>query len=79
MHGYVWSYPPHVVLLLSPLGLLPYIPAFVLWTLGGFALFLYAAVSGGVERPSTCCSWQSRRRSPSTCSSARTASSPLRC
>ncbi len=29
---------------------MPYLPAFVLWTLGGFALFLYAAAAGGVER-----------------------------
>jgi alpha-1,2-mannosyltransferase len=50
MHKYVWSYPPHVLLFLWPLGLLPYFPAFVLWTLGGFALFLYAAGVGGVER-----------------------------
>jgi alpha-1,2-mannosyltransferase len=50
MHSYVWSYPPHVVLLLWPLGLLPYLPAFVLWTLCGVAVFLYAAARGGVER-----------------------------
>ena len=47
---YFWSYPPHVLLFIWPLGLMPYFPAFVLWTLGGFALFLYAAASGGVER-----------------------------
>ena len=47
---YFWSYPPHVLLLIWPFGLMPYLPAFVLWTLGGFALFLYAAASGGVER-----------------------------
>jgi putative flippase GtrA len=50
MHRYVWSYPPHVLLFLWPLGLLPYFPAFLLWTLSGFALFLYAARAGGVER-----------------------------
>jgi alpha-1,2-mannosyltransferase len=50
MHSYVWSYPPHVLLFLWPLGLLPYFPAFLLWTLGGFAVFLYAARIGGVER-----------------------------
>ena len=47
---YFWSYPPHVLLLIWPFGLMPYLPAFVLWTLGGFALFLYAAASGGIER-----------------------------
>jgi len=48
--SYFWSYPPHVLLFIWPFGLMPYLPAFVLWTLGGFALFLYAARSGGVER-----------------------------
>ena len=48
--SYFWSYPPHVLLFIWPFGLMPYLPAFVLWTLGGFALFLYAAASGGVER-----------------------------
>ena len=47
---YYWSYPPHVLLFIWPLGLMPYFPAFVLWTLGGFALFLYAAAHGGIER-----------------------------
>jgi alpha-1,2-mannosyltransferase len=47
---YYWSYPPHVLLFVWPLGLMPYFPAFVLWTLGGFALFLYAALHGGIER-----------------------------
>jgi alpha-1,2-mannosyltransferase len=47
---YFWSYPPHVLLLLWPLGLLPYLPAFLLWTLAGFAVFLWAARTGGVER-----------------------------
>lgn len=51
MHSYVWSYPPHVLLFLWPLGLLPYLLAFALWTLVGFALFLWAARKGGVERP----------------------------
>jgi hypothetical protein len=48
--SYFWSYPPHVLLFIWPFGLMPYLPAFVLWTLGGFALFLYAAAAGGVER-----------------------------
>ena len=48
--SYFWSYPPHILLFIWPFGLMPYLPAFVLWTLGGFALFLYAAAPGGVER-----------------------------
>lgn len=50
MHRYVWSYPPHTVLLVWPFGLLPYLPAFLLWTALGFAAFLYVAHSAGVER-----------------------------
>src|SRR6185503_9654348 len=47
---YFWSYPPHILLFIWPFGLMPYLPAFVLWTLGGFALFLHAAARGEVER-----------------------------
>ena len=50
MYQYYWSYPPHVLLFIWPFGLLPYFPAFLLWTFLGFALFLCAAASGGVER-----------------------------
>ena len=45
-----WSYPPHLVLLLWPLGLLPYLPAYALWCVGGLALYLVAAWSGGASR-----------------------------
>ncbi len=34
-----WSYPPHMLLLVSPLGLMPYLPALALWSafmLGGY-------------------------------------------
>ena len=51
MHRYVWSYPPHILLFIWPFGLLPYFPAFVLWTLLGFAAFLFTVRAGGVERP----------------------------
>lgn len=47
---YFWSYPPHILLFIWPFGLLPYFPAFILWTLLGYATFLFAAASGGVER-----------------------------
>jgi len=36
----LWNYPPSYALIVSPLALLPYIPAFFLWTLSGFAAFL---------------------------------------
>jgi len=45
-----WSYPPHIVLLLWPLGLLPYLPAYVVWCVVGLGLYLLAAWSGGVSR-----------------------------
>jgi hypothetical protein len=40
-----WSYPPVMLLFLWPLGFLPYIPALVLWSLAGLAVYLVAARS----------------------------------
>jgi len=48
--AHYWSYPPHLVLFVWPLGLLPYVPAYVLWCAAGLALYLLAAWSGGVQR-----------------------------
>jgi hypothetical protein len=48
--SYYWSYPPQLILLTWPLGLLPYVPAYVLWCVGGLALYLWAVRYGGVER-----------------------------
>jgi alpha-1,2-mannosyltransferase len=45
-----WSYPPHLILFIWPLGLLPYLPAYAVWCAGGLALYLWAARSGGVEK-----------------------------
>ncbi len=45
-----WSYPPHLVLFIWPLGLLPYLPAYALWCAAGLGLYLLAAWSGGVSR-----------------------------
>jgi len=50
LHDYVWSYPPHILLFIWPVGLIPYLPAFVLWTALGLSIFLYVARAGGVER-----------------------------
>lgn len=50
LHGYQWSYPPHLILFIWPLGTLPYLPAYALWCLVGLALYLAAAWSGGVTR-----------------------------
>jgi alpha-1,2-mannosyltransferase len=48
-----WSYPPHLILFVWPLGLLPYLPAYLVWCAGGLALYLWAARAGGVERNHT--------------------------
>ena len=47
-----WSYPPHLLLFTWPLGFLPFLPAYVIWCVGGLALYLFAARSGGVRRSS---------------------------
>ncbi len=40
-----WSYPPHLVLFTWPLGLLPYLPAYLLWCAVGLALYLLACAA----------------------------------
>jgi len=47
-----WSYPPHVLLFVWPLGLLPYMAAWALWSLAGLALYLLVA-AGGVRSAKT--------------------------
>ncbi|WP_371395805.1 glycosyltransferase family 87 protein [Fretibacter rubidus] len=42
---YAFSYPPHVLFLLAPFGLLGYIPALIVWSLGGVAAYFAAARS----------------------------------
>lgn len=37
-----WSYPPHVMLFIWPLGLMPYLPAYIAWCVIGVALYLFA-------------------------------------
>ncbi len=44
-----WSYPPHVMLFIWPLGLLPYLPAYIAWCAVGIALYLLAC-SAAVPR-----------------------------
>src|SRR5215208_1547361 len=41
-----WSYPPHLLLFTWPFGLLPYLPAYVLWCALGFAVYMIAAGRG---------------------------------
>lgn len=44
-----WSYPPQIVLFEWPLGLLPYLAAYVAWCAIGIGLYLFAC-SGAVDR-----------------------------
>lgn len=46
----IWPYPPHALLLVYPLGVLPYLGAYYVWILSGLALYLFAAT--GKVRPS---------------------------
>jgi alpha-1,2-mannosyltransferase len=45
-----WSYPPQILLFIWPFGLLPYLPSYVLWCFVGLALYVWAAIAGGVDR-----------------------------
>jgi alpha-1,2-mannosyltransferase len=40
-----WSYPPHLILFIWPLGLMPYMPAYIVWCAIGIALYLLACSS----------------------------------
>jgi alpha-1,2-mannosyltransferase len=40
-----WSYPPHIVLFVWPLGLMPYLLAYIAWCAIGIALYLFACSS----------------------------------
>ncbi|HXG99802.1 MAG TPA: glycosyltransferase family 87 protein [Sphingomicrobium sp.] len=40
--GQIWSYPPSVMLIAAPFGLLPYLPALILWTMIGPLVFVAA-------------------------------------
>ena len=35
-----WSYPPHYLFFILPLGVLPYLPAYIVWTIAGGAAFI---------------------------------------
>jgi alpha-1,2-mannosyltransferase len=47
-----WSYPPHVMLFIWPLGLMPYLPAYILWCVVGIALY-FLACSSAIARERT--------------------------
>jgi hypothetical protein len=44
---HVWSYPPHLLPLIAPLGWIGYFPALALWTLAGLAAYAWAMRRGG--------------------------------
>jgi hypothetical protein len=45
-----WSYPPHILLLLWPFGLFPYLVSFALWLAAGFGVYLWAASGNKLDR-----------------------------
>lgn len=47
---HIWSYPPHTLLFVFPLGALPYLGAYGLWVASGLAVYLFATT--GKARPS---------------------------
>jgi hypothetical protein len=45
-----WSYPPHLLFLIWPFGLLGFLPSYTVWCVVGLAFYLWAAAAGGVDR-----------------------------
>jgi alpha-1,2-mannosyltransferase len=45
-----WSYPPHLLFFIWPFGLLDFLPSYMVWCAVGLALYVWAAVAGGVDR-----------------------------
>lgn len=45
-----WSYPPHLMFFIWPFGLLGFLPSYMVWCAVGLALYVWAAVAGGVDR-----------------------------
>ncbi len=43
---YNWSYPPHILLLIWPFGLLPYLASYAAWIVAGLCVFLWSAGEG---------------------------------
>jgi alpha-1,2-mannosyltransferase len=46
---FFWSYPPHLVLLTWPFGLMPYLAAYAVWCIGGLAVFAVVVRAGGIK------------------------------
>ncbi len=45
-----WSYPPHILLLLWPFGLFPYLASYALWLVAGLGVYLWAASGPKFDR-----------------------------
>ncbi len=45
-----WSYPPHILLLMWPFGLLPYLWALALWSFLGLGVYLWVSAAGRQDR-----------------------------
>ena len=43
--GHMWSYPPHLLPLIMPLGGLGYVPAYIIWCVITTLIFLWGAAS----------------------------------
>jgi hypothetical protein len=43
---YNWSYPPHILLFTWIFGLLPFLPAWVLWSIAGYSAYFFTAEQG---------------------------------
>jgi hypothetical protein len=50
---YPWLYPPHALFTILPLGLLPYLWSYVIWSVTTLALYLFAAVGRAWKDPGT--------------------------
>lgn len=48
---YKFNYPPPALILLAPIGLLPYLPGYAVWTFGGIAGYLWIIWLAGRSRP----------------------------
>ena len=48
--AHFWSYPPHLILFIWPLGLLPYLPAYAVWCMVGLSVYLLTARAAGVAQ-----------------------------
>jgi alpha-1,2-mannosyltransferase len=45
-----WSYPPHILFFIWPFGLVGFLVGYALWCVVGLALYVWAALAGGIER-----------------------------